>query len=161
VQATVVDPSYMEVNNARVVARVSAPSGATSHVPLNWTGERDGEYRATIAPAEDGLHEIRVEAAAGEAVIGADTAHLRVAPGDSEYFDAAMRAPLLRRIADETGGRFYTADQASGLAEDVKYTGRGVTVVEERDLWDMPVLFLLLVGLVVGEWSYRRTRGLA
>ena len=39
--------------------------------------------------------------------------------------------------------------------------GRGVTVVEERELWDMPALFLLLVGLIAAEWGYRRMRGLA
>jgi hypothetical protein len=36
-----------------------------------------------------------------------------------------------------------------------------VTVVEERDLWDMPALFLLLIGLMSAEWGYRRMRGLA
>ena len=41
------------------------------------------------------------------------------------------------------------------------FAGRGATVQEERDLWDMPVLFLLLVGLLGGEWGYRRLRGLA
>jgi len=86
---------------------------------------------------------------------------VRVAPGDAEFFDSAMRAPLLRRIADETGGRFYTAENAGGLTEDITYTGRGVTVVEERDLWDMPALLLLIVGLVFAEWSFRRARGLA
>ena len=40
-------------------------------------------------------------------------------------------------------------------------SGAGVTVVEERDLWDMPALLVLLVGLVLGEWGYRRLRGLA
>ena len=72
-----------------------------------------------------------------------------------------MRAPLLRRIAEETGGRYYTGHDASALLEDIKYTGRGVTVVEERELWDMPMLLLLLLALMVGEWSYRRRVGLA
>jgi hypothetical protein len=40
-------------------------------------------------------------------------------------------------------------------------SGRGVTVVEEKDLWDMPVLFLLLVAFTGSEWLYRRARGLA
>ena len=40
-------------------------------------------------------------------------------------------------------------------------TKRGVTVVNQMDLWDMPVNFLLLVALVSAEWSYRRARGLA
>ena len=66
----------------------------------------------------------------------------------------------MRRVADETGGRFYTPGDATRLAEDVSFTESGTTVLEERDLWDMPVLFLLLLALVGGEWGYRRYRGL-
>jgi len=43
----------------------------------------------------------------------------------------------------------------------VSYTESGAAVVEERDLWDMPVIFLLLLALVGAEWGYRRARGLA
>ena len=72
-----------------------------------------------------------------------------------------MHASLLRRIADETGGRFYTPDDAGSLAEEIRYTESGNTVVEERELWDMPILFLLLLGLVGTEWGYRRWKNLA
>ena len=68
--------------------------------------------------------------------------HARASAGDSEYFDAAMRAPLLKRIAEETGGRFFTPANAASLPEAISYSGRGVTVVEERDLWDMPILLI-------------------
>jgi hypothetical protein len=34
-------------------------------------------------------------------------------------------------------------------------------VIEERDLWDMPILLMLLLGLIAAEWGYRRVRGLA
>ena len=66
----------------------------------------------------------------------------------------------MRRIAEETGGRFYTAGTAQGLAEDVRVAGRGVTAVEERELWNMPIV-LSLIGLVCAEWGYRRVVGLA
>jgi cytochrome c-type biogenesis protein CcmH/NrfF len=49
----------------------------------------------------------------------------------------------------------------SSLPDDVKYTGRGVTTVEERDLWDMPIVLLLLLSVMLAEWSYRRVRHLA
>ena len=87
--------------------------------------------------------------------------HVRAAPGDAEYFDATMHAARLQRIADETGGRFYTPETMGTLAEDLKYTGRGVTTVEERDLWHMPIVLLLLVGLTCAEWGYRRAVGMA
>ena len=73
---------------------------------------------------------------------------------------SAMRAALLTRLAEETGGRFYTKDTMGRLPEDLRFTERGVTMLEERDLWDMPVLLVLLLGSVLAEWSYRRVRGL-
>ncbi len=72
-----------------------------------------------------------------------------------------MRAPLLKRIADDTGGRFFTTANAALLPEAISYSGRGVTVVEERELWDMPIVLILLIALMATEWGYRRTRGLA
>ena len=32
---------------------------------------------------------------------------------------------------------------------------------EARDLWDMPILFLVLVTLLGGEWAVRRRLGMA
>ncbi|MDH3224746.1 MAG: hypothetical protein OEO23_13590, partial [Gemmatimonadota bacterium] len=85
---------------------------------------------------------------------------VRVAPSGAEYRDPQQRRPLLERVAEDTGGRYYTADGVDELPEDLRFTGGGVTVTEERDLWDMPFLFLLLGGLMVAEWGYRRRRGL-
>jgi hypothetical protein len=72
-----------------------------------------------------------------------------------------MHEAPLRRIAEETGGRFYTTDNAKGLAEDVRIGGRGVTSVEERELWNMPIILIALIGIICAEWGYRRAVGLA
>jgi len=159
--AEVADPSFVEVNDAGVNAHVTGPNGAVMDVPMQWTGERNGEYRGTFSPTEQGLYETHVEATRAAGSLGTAVSHVRVAPSDSEYFDAAMRAPLLRRISEETGGRFYTPSNVASLSDDVKYTGRGVTTIEERDLWDMPIILFLLLALLLGEWSYRRVRHLA
>jgi hypothetical protein len=84
-----------------------------------------------------------------------------VAPSDAEYFGAAMQEPLLRRLAEETSGRYFPASNTASLVDAITYSGRGVTVVEERELWDMPIVLFLLLGLMGGEWLYRRSRGLA
>jgi len=159
--AEVSDPGFLEVNDAGVNAHITGPKGIVMDVPLQWTGERNGEYRGSFAPTEHGAYEARVEAARGGTTLGATVAHVRVAPSDSEYFDAAMRAPLLRRISEETGGVHYTPQTVASLADDIKYTGRGVTTVEERDLWDMPIVLFLLLTVMLAEWSYRRVRHLA
>ena len=157
----VVDASYNDVNNARVVAHVTSPSGRISDVAMDWSVTREGQYRGSFTPDEEGLYSIKVDATRDQKDLGADVIHVRSSAGDSEYFDAAMRAPLLKRIAEETGGRFFTPDNSGGLPEAIRYSGRGVTVVEERDLWDMPILLLMLIALTGTEWLYRRTRGLA
>jgi uncharacterized membrane protein len=159
--AQVVDSGYVDVNDSQVSAHVTAPSGKTFDVPMDWSVSRDGEYRASFVPDEEGTYDVRVGADRAGKELGTGDIHVRSAKGDSEYFDAAMRAPLLRRIAEETGGRFFTPDTSGGLPEAISYTGHGVTVVEERDLWDMPVLLLLVIALTGGEWAYRRARGLA
>jgi hypothetical protein len=159
--AEVLDTTYVEVNDAHVEAHVTSPSGKTADVPLEWTVERDGEYGAVFSPDEPGLYELQVTATRDGKELGRNVIHLRVSAGDGEYFDAAMRAPLLRRIAEDTGGRFFTQANVASLPDAISYSGHGVTVVEERELWDMPAVLLLLLGIVGGEWAYRRARGLA
>jgi uncharacterized membrane protein len=156
----VADSAYREVNDAVVTATVTAPDGSMQLVSLDWTLERDGEYSGMFRPTVPGFHDVRVDARRDSTVLGTGVLHVQVGPSDTEFFDAAQRKPLLERIAEETGGRYYTPATVSSLPEDLRYTGAGVTLTEERELWDMPILFLLMMGLVGSEWYFRRKRGL-
>ena len=159
--AQVDDASFEEINTSQVSAWITDPDDELIEVPLDWTADRDGDYAASFTPRKEGLYEVRIEATTDGELLGNDTAFFRVAPSDSEYYDSTMRAPLLERVAEETGGRFYTADTVDSLVDDIQTVGGGVTVIEERDLWDMPALLFLLFVLLLGEWGYRRARGLA
>jgi uncharacterized membrane protein len=159
--ATVLDSAFVEVNAAAVNARVVAPDGSETELPLEWLPTRDGEYAGAFTPEVEGVYEVRVAAARGEESLGLGTTYLRVAPSDAEFMDPGLRASLLRRIADETGGRYHTAASLGSLPDDITLGGGGISVTEELPLWDMPVLLLLLLGLLGGEWALRRSRGLA
>jgi uncharacterized membrane protein len=159
--ANVVDPSFVELNDAAVMATVTAPDGTITDVPLSWDGEHAGQYQASIPTKAPGWYEAKIEATRDGKTVGSAVTHFRAAPGDAEYFDATMHAATLRRIADDTGGRFYEAANTASLADDLRYTGRGVTSVEEHDLWHMPIVLMLLIGLLCAEWGYRRVVGLA
>ena len=161
IRATVADSMYLPRNDAKVLAHVTSDSGDKRDLVLDWAIDRDGEYRGTFTPDQPGVYTVRVDATSPTGELVSDTTHLRVADLNTEYFDAEMRAPLLKRIATETGGRFYTPATANTLAEDVALSKHGVTVVNQMDLWDMPAVLLLLVALVTAEWSYRKMRGLA
>ena len=162
ITAEIADPEYKGINDGRITANVTSPSGKSESVPMEWTVEHDGEYRARFTPSEDGLYKVSVGGTAKDGRdVGKGSVNFRSAPSDAEYFDAAMRAPLLRRIAEETEGRFFRADETSRLVEAITFSGKGITVVEEKELWDMPIVLMLLLGLMGGEWMFRRSRGLA
>jgi uncharacterized membrane protein len=161
IRAEVDDDRFLKVNNARVMAGVRTPSGDTIEFPMEWTVDKDGEYWASFIPEEKGIYEIRVDAEREGDIIGWATMYVEVTDLADEFFGAEMRSTLLQRIAEDTGGRSYVPETVGQLPEDMSYTEGGTTVREQRDLWDMPAVFLLLVGLLAAEWSYRRTRGLA
>ena len=161
IEAAIADPTFVEVNDATVMAHVVRPGGGTLNVPLTWTGDRDGQYRGTFVSTDAGAYEITADATKGTTTLGSGVTYLRAGPSDAEYFDPTMHEAPLRRIAEETGGRFYTPANAAGMAEDVRYAGRGVTSVEERELWNMPIVLIALMSLVCAEWGYRRAVGLS
>ena len=160
VRAELADSNFLRVNDAVVLARITAPSGDTLALPLEWALGRDGSYAGEFTAHEEGRYRIEVEAVRGRDTVRAEPELLLVADQGLDYLNAEMRAPLLRRIAEETGGRFYTPETLEHLPDDVVYTQSGVTVTEARDLWDMPAVFLLLLLLLGAEWGYRRKRWL-
>jgi uncharacterized membrane protein len=159
--AEISDRTFLKVNNAEAVARVTSPSGNVSEMPLEWSVTRDGQYKTSFTPTEKGLYRVDVRTRMGTDSVVSDPSYIASGDLSTEYFGAEMRAPLLRRIADETGGRFYTADNVADLAKDIVFTDVGNTVVDRKDLWDMPIVFLLVLALVTSEWGYRKLRGLA
>lgn len=161
ITAGVDDEAYLRINNSRVQAHITAPDGTVSDVPLDWTIESDGEYEAVFTPEQTGLYRIDVDATYGETTVSSDPAYIDIAESRSEYFGSQLNETLLQRIARETGGRYYTPETVSMLPEDLSITGRGSTIIEEKDLWDMPVLLFLLLSLMAAEWLYRRQKGLA
>jgi hypothetical protein len=157
----VADERFNDINDAAVVATVRAPSGRVSEVPLEWALAENGVYTGRFVADEAGVYAVGAEAVRGADTTRGPAAALLADDAGADVEQAELRAPLLRRIAQETGGRYYPLDDASQLAEDVKYSDAGVSVRDALDLWDMPIVFLLLALLLGAEWGIRRSRGLA
>jgi uncharacterized membrane protein len=160
-RVVVSDSAYARFNGAAVSATIMSPSGEVTQLPFEWATDRDGEYTAMMVPGVNGVHTVNVTAAVGRDTIRSTAGYVRVADPTAEFFGAEMRPSVLRQFADETGGKFYRTSEASRLPEDIVYTTSGATEVQRLDLWDMPALFVLLLGLLGAEWLYRRRRGLA
>jgi uncharacterized membrane protein len=162
VAADVRDRKYQPLSDARATARVIKPSGASVEVPLRFTARDDanvhvGEFRS------DELGQHRVELSATGAQLGTVTAQSEflVTESNREAYDSALNEALLRRIASETGGKYYSLEESGALIGDLTYRRTDNSKLVTKDLWDMPVNFVLLIGLVSAEWFLRKREGLA
>ncbi len=162
-RAEVSDKSYNRVNDALVEADVRSPSGESVTLPLRWSAREDGVYEGELTPDQDGLYQVSVRARTRSSDSGGDygqaLAHFMTATGVREYFDPAQRKPFLTKLAEDSGGRYYSLQDVAKLPEEIVYTERKTSTVEVLDLWDMPINLLLLLGLLIGEWILRRRHG--
>ena len=62
-------------------------------------------------------------------------------------------------MADETGGKYWRPADLALLADEIAYSDAGVTTRATHELWNMPAIFLAMLGLRSGEWLLRRKWG--
>jgi hypothetical protein len=158
--ANFVSGEYLPVNDGQVTARITDPVGGEREIALSWNLSKDGEYLGSFMPEMAGPYEVVVTGRDGDRELVAPPVRIEAGVLDNEVRSGAMRGNLLRRIAEETGGAFFTMDQLDALPEALQYSGRGTVVQEQRDLWDLPLFFFLLVGFLSAEWLLRRRGGL-
>ena len=163
-RARVEDERFLAVNDAFVEAEVTGPDGVISAVPLRWTGQGDGEYSGVYVAGGRGTHQVQVRAEGAGLAQGLEAPRaatlFEAGVVDDEFFDAEADPDLLSRIAEATGGRSFAPGEAESLVMDLSLAESGTTVVERRDLWNVPAVFLLLFGLLATEWGVRHARGL-
>ena len=158
-RAEVRDKAFHPVSHARVEARITGPDGASQTIAFRPVPEEPGVYQAEWSAAQAGGYTAEVRAWVGESELGRDTVAFRREDGVAEGFHATQDRELLETLARETGGRYYSPGEARRLAREISYSEAGISVRETRDLWDMPAVLLLALGLRSAEWLLRRKWG--
>jgi len=159
--ADVSDRAFERMNNADVVGRVIDPDGNEQVVRFEWTGLEDGTYQAVASGSVPGIYTLEVDAASGEGEVGSDESTFQVRDRPVEFYNAALDRRFLESVADQSGGRYYPLDEIGDLPEDAVYVEGESAVVEQRELWDVPALFMLLTLTLGGEWFWRKQKGFA
>lgn len=160
------DKKFNAITDAQVVARITKPSGATAEIPLkiNFGGQSNGpitDYRNEFTPDEKGLYQVELTARRGDATLGAAKSSFLVTERTREFHDAAQNVELLKRVAAETGGKYFALNSADDLVDEISMLEGKNSERVSKDLWDMPINFMLLVGLASAEWFLRKRKGLA
>ena len=157
--AAVRDRTYLQSSDAIVEAHILGPEGLAEGVTMTPDPLEQGSYSADYTTPKPGSYLVEMIAKRGNEELGRDTMTFRREDGVAENFHVEQNRELLEKLASETGGRYYKPEDAGKLGKDISYSEAGITVRETRDLWDMPVVFLLVLMLRSGEWLLRRKWG--
>jgi uncharacterized membrane protein len=156
---------FEAIKDAQVTARVTKPSGAglDLQMPFNFAPESSeaSDYQGEFKADELGLYKVELTARQGGATVGTAHSNFLVTELNREFHDAAQNVELLKRVAAETGGKYFTLDRVNELLEELTYLEGKNSERVSKELWDMPVNFLLLVALASAEWFLRKKKGLA
>ncbi|MGH9470486.1 MAG: glutamine amidotransferase [Terriglobia bacterium] len=153
------DKHYLPASDARVVARISGPPGGSAIVELTPDATTPGLYHADWTANRPGSYRAEVEARTGDAEVGRDAVNFQRIDGVAENFHTEQNRELLQKLASETGGRYWRAQDLPRLTSEIRYSEAGITVRDVKELWNMPVVFILIVALRSAEWLLRRKWG--
>jgi hypothetical protein len=164
-RAEVRDKSFKPLSNVRVEARIVGPEGTATSVEMNPAPLEEGIYTAEYTAEKPGSYVAEVVVQQPEGAkpepddVGRDVLTFRREDGVAENFRVAQNRELLEKLAEQTGGRYYTAADMGKLPEQISFSEAGITTRETKDIWDMPIVFLLALSLRSMEWLLRRKWG--
>ena len=159
IRVEVRDKEFKPVANAKVQARFLSPDGTSATVELAPQPLEEGIYSGDWTAEKPGTYVAEILAGREQEEIGHDVLTFRREDGVAENFHTSQNKELLQKLSDQTGGRYYTPSEASKLPSEISYSEAGITTRETRDLWDMPVIFLLALSIRASEWLLRRKWG--
>ena len=156
------DKQFRPAVGAQVQAHIVGPAGVSAIVDLPPSQETPGQYQADWTAEKPGAYLAEVTAESGGEKpdpLGSDVVTFQREDGVAEDFHTEQNRRLLEQLASETGGHYWQPADLKNLPRDISYSEAGISVRNTKELWDMPIVFLLLLGLSIGEWLLRRKWG--
>jgi hypothetical protein len=154
-RAEVRDKSFKPATEATVSLEVSDGLGPPTALEMTPVAGAPGVYEASYETTHAGVFRFEANAQSGEELLGRARFAVRREDGVIEHYRVQQNRPLLERIAAATGGSYFAVTDVSRLPEAVSFSDAGSVERQVLDLWNMPIVFLLLLLLKAGEWLLR------
>jgi hypothetical protein len=144
---------FAPVRDATVEAgysvRVGGAPGPQQDVVLRAVPDQPGMYRGEFVAMLPGTHQFSVKSDP------ATTLELDVAEPKFESGETAMNEPLLRQMAQASGGAYFREENLWQLPATISSKAERVTSTLDSELWSSPIFFLLLLLIGSLEWWLR------
>jgi uncharacterized membrane protein len=158
--ADVRDQQYNPAPDAKVEAHILGPSGVSALVEMTPVPDNPGQFQAAWSAPKTGAYLTEVTAQRNATELGRDVLTFQRMDGVAENFHTEQNRDLLERLAAQTGGQYWKPADLGKLASSIPFSEAGVTMRETKDLWDLPLVFLVLILLRFSEWWLRRKWGI-
>jgi uncharacterized membrane protein len=164
--AEVRDQQYNPAPDAKVEAHILGPSGVSALVEMAPVPDSPGQFQTVWSAPKTGAYLTEVTAQRADPAtgtvkeLGRDVLTFQRMDGIAENFHTEQNRDLLERLATQTGGQYWKPADLGKLAAAIPFSEAGMTMRETKDLWNLPLVFLVLLLLRFSEWWLRRKWGI-
>jgi hypothetical protein len=170
-EVSVLNKELTPVDDANITAVIETPFAVTNELRLEWIVSKAGVYQARYTPREQGEFKVHYKVIypkkdkEPELIIDSNS-RFNVQEGRTEFTRSWQNQPLLKKLAEQTGGAYFEEAEADKIIPAIKkhVAALGASEIQGKmkvySLWDLPVLLGLLVVLLLTEWFLRRRAGL-
>ena len=155
------DEMYKSLEGANIIVEITTPDAKKVTLTAKPIDEKSGRYAATYLPRTPGGYRADIIATAADgSEIGRRQTGWVSQPAVEEFRTLRPNVALLERIAERTGGEVLRPDELDRFVAELHHREIPVTEPTIDPVWHKWLVFMLVVGLLVGEWGLRRWKGL-
>ena len=126
----------------------------------NYVTDMRNRYTAQFVLLQKGKYRIRAIGRSGNLKLGEDQIDIYAHPQLAELENPQLNEDLLKQLAEQTGGAYFTMDDAELVPENIANVQNPIFVDAERELWAHPLVLIAVIGLLATEWFFRKRVGL-
>lgn len=160
IEVTAMDKTFGLTNKAKIRAIVVDDTGTRKELTLEQVLGKDGLYTARFIPSRNGEYNITATGTLDGEDLGKQQALFEVKPSYAEFSDAVLNVPLLSNLANMTGGKYFPMEEAPQLVNQISLVESATSEITDVDIWDLPLIFGLILLLLGLEWFLRKRGGL-
>ena len=154
------DESYRPLAEAAFKIDVVPPDRKSFQVRAAASSQIAGVYTAQFEVNQTGNYQIRAFGVEDFSSLGEDSTEIYVQSPLAEFENPQLNEQLLKQLAEESGGIYTPIDDVKSLPKKIKDVEERVFTNQERNLWNTPIILILVVSLLGAEWFLRKRKGL-
>ena len=160
IEVTAMDKAFALTNKAKVRTIIVDETGTRKELQLEQVLGTDGLYTARFIPGEYGEYTVTATGTLNGEDLGKQQAIFEVKPSYAEFSDAALNVPMLTTLANLSDGKYYPIEEANQLVNQIALVESATSEITDVDIWDLPLIFGLILMLLGLEWFLRKRAGL-